>query len=102
MEPERLVEAHWEMVPHKIRERTIIIEALNVPGVLYQVSEEFAMRDVNIKYMKNASHTGMFRKKTDAVRTQIRIVAEFLDDATFHQLLDALKNLTSVISVKQQ
>ncbi len=63
MEPERLVDAHWEMIPRKARERTIVIETLNVPGVLYQVSEEFAKRDINIKYMKNAEHLSMFRKK---------------------------------------
>ncbi|HWQ21645.1 MAG TPA: bifunctional (p)ppGpp synthetase/guanosine-3',5'-bis(diphosphate) 3'-pyrophosphohydrolase, partial [Clostridia bacterium] len=32
MEPERLVDAHWEMIPRKVRERTIVIETLNVPG----------------------------------------------------------------------
>ncbi len=52
MEPERLVDAHWEMIPRKARERTIVIETLNVPGVLYQVSEEFAKRDINIKYIE--------------------------------------------------
>ncbi|MHB8072024.1 MAG: RelA/SpoT family protein [Candidatus Cryosericum sp.] len=102
MEPERLVEAHWEMVPHKAHERTIVIETLNVPGVLYQVSEEFAKRDVNIKYMKNAAHMTMFRKKTDVPRTQIRIVAEFVDEVSFRQIIDSLRELTSVISVKQQ
>jgi guanosine-3',5'-bis(diphosphate) 3'-pyrophosphohydrolase len=102
MEPERLVEAHWEMVPHKAHERTIFIEALNVPGVLYQVSEEFAKRDVNIKFMKNATHMAMFRKKGDVPRTQIKIVAEFVDEVTFRQTLESLRELTSVISVKQQ
>jgi (p)ppGpp synthase/HD superfamily hydrolase len=102
MEPERLVEAHWEMVPHKAHERTIFIEALNVPGVLYQVSEEFAKRDVNIKFMKNATHVAMFRKKGDVPRTQIKIVAEFVDEATFRQVIESLRELTSVISVKQQ
>jgi len=102
MEPERLVEAHWEMVPHKAHERTIVIETLNVPGVLYQVSEEFAKRDVNIKYMKNAAHMTMFRKKDEVPRTQIKIVAEFVDEAAFRQIVDALRELTAVISVKQQ
>ncbi len=102
MEPERLVEAHWEMVPRKAYERTIVIETLNVPGVLYQVSEEFAKRNVNIKYMKNATHMAMFRKKGDVPRSQIKIVAEFVDELTFHQTLESLQELTSVISVKQQ
>ena len=102
MEPERLVEAHWEMIPHKAHERTIIIETLNVPGVLYQVSEEFAKRDVNIKYMKNAVHMSMFRKKDAVPRTQIKIVAEFVDETAFRQIMDALRELTAVISVKQQ
>jgi len=102
MEPERLVEAHWEMVPHKVHERTIVIETLNVPGVLYQVSEEFAKRDVNIKYMKNAAHMKMFRKKDEAPRTQIRIVAEFADEVALRQIIDSLRELTAVISVKQQ
>jgi GTP pyrophosphokinase len=102
MEPERLVDAHWEMIPRKARERTIVIETLNVPGVLYQVSEEFAKRDINIKYMKNAEHLSMFRKKGEAPRTQIKIVAEFPDEATYRQTMEALRGLTSVISVKQQ
>lgn len=102
MEPERLVEAHWEMIPRKVRERTIVIETLNVPGVLYQVSEEFAKRDLNIKYMKNAEHLSMFRKKGEAPRTQIKIVAEFPDEAVYRQTMEALKGLVSVISVKQQ
>jgi GTP pyrophosphokinase len=102
MEPERLVDAHWEMIPRKARERTIVIETLNVPGVLYQVSEEFAKRDINIKYMKNAEHLSMFRKKGEARRTQFKIVAEFPDEAAYRQTMDALRGLTSVISVKQQ
>lgn len=102
MEPERLVDAHWEMIPRKERERTIVIETLNVPGVLYQVSEEFAKRDINIKYMKNAEHLSMFRKKGEAPRTQIKIVAEFSGEAAYRQTMDALRELTSVISVKQQ
>ncbi|MCX6063231.1 MAG: bifunctional (p)ppGpp synthetase/guanosine-3',5'-bis(diphosphate) 3'-pyrophosphohydrolase [Caldiserica bacterium] len=102
MEPERLVEAHWEMIPRKARERTIIIETLNVPGVLYQVSEEFAKRDINIKYMKNAERLSMFRKKGEASRTQIKIVAEFADEAVYRQIMESLKELTSVITVKQQ
>jgi len=102
MEPERLVEAHWEMIPRKARERAVTIETLNVPGVLYQVSEEFAKRDINIKYMKNAEHLSMFRKKGEAPRTQIKIVAEFPDEAAYRQTMDALRGLTSVISVKQQ
>jgi GTP pyrophosphokinase len=102
MEPERLVDAHWEMIPRKVRERTIVIEALNVPGVIYQVSEEFAKRDINIKYMKNAEHLSMFRKKGEAPRTQIKIVAEFADEAAYRQTMEALRELTSVISVNQQ
>ncbi|MCX6097437.1 MAG: bifunctional (p)ppGpp synthetase/guanosine-3',5'-bis(diphosphate) 3'-pyrophosphohydrolase [Caldiserica bacterium] len=102
MEPERLVEAHWEMIPRKARERTIVIETLNVPGVLYQVSEEFAKRDINIKYMKNAEHLSMFRKKGEAPRTQIKIVAEFADEAAYRQIMESLRGLTSVITVKQQ
>jgi len=102
MEPERLVEAHWEMIPRKVRERTIVIETLNVPGVLYQVSEEFAKRDINIKYMKSADHLSMFRKKADTGRMQIKIVAEFVDEGTYRQIMESLKALTSVISVKQQ
>jgi len=102
MEPERLVDAHWEMIPRKARERTIVIETLNVPGVLYQVSEEFAKRDINIKYMKNAEHLSMFRKKGETARTQIKIVAEFADEATYRQTMDALRGLASVISVRQQ
>ncbi|RIE06082.1 RelA/SpoT family protein [Candidatus Cryosericum terrychapinii] len=102
MEPERLVDAHWEMIPRKARERTIVIETLNVPGVLYQVSEEFAKRDINIKYMKNAERLSMFRKKGEAPRTQIKIVAEFADEATYRQTMEALRELTSVISVKQR
>jgi GTP diphosphokinase / guanosine-3',5'-bis(diphosphate) 3'-diphosphatase len=102
MEPERLVEAHWEMIPRKARERTIVIETLNVPGVLYQVSEEFAKRDINIKYMKNAEHLSMFRKKGEAPRTQIKIVAEFPDEAAYQQIMESLRGLTSVITVKQQ
>lgn len=102
MEPERLVDAHWEMIPRKARERTIVIETLNVPGVLYQVSEEFAKRDINIKYMKNAERLSMFRKKGEAARTQIKIVAEFLDEAAYRQTMEALRELTSVISVKQR
>jgi GTP diphosphokinase / guanosine-3',5'-bis(diphosphate) 3'-diphosphatase len=102
MEPERLVDAHWEMIPRKARERTIVIETLNVPGVLYQVSEEFAKRDINIKYMKNAERLSMFRKKGEAPRTQIKIVAEFLDEAAYRQTMEALRELTSVISVKQR
>jgi len=102
MEPERLVEAHWEMIPRRGRERTIVIETLNVPGVLYQVSEEFAKRDINIKYMKNAEHLSMFRKKGEAPRTQIKIVAEFADEGVYRQIMESLKGLTSVITVKQQ
>ncbi|RIE09541.1 bifunctional (p)ppGpp synthetase/guanosine-3',5'-bis(diphosphate) 3'-pyrophosphohydrolase [Candidatus Cryosericum odellii] len=102
MEPERLVDAHWEMIPRKVRERTIVIETMNVPGVLYQVSEEFAQRDINIKYMKNAEHLSMFRKKGEAPRTQIKIVAEFADEAVYRQTMEALRELTSVISVNQQ
>lgn len=102
MEPERLVEAHWEMIPRRARERTVVIETLNVPGVLYQVSEEFAKRDINIKYMKSADHISMFRKKGEPARTQIKIVAEFSDEGTYRQIMDALRALTSVISVKQQ
>ena len=102
MEPERLVDAHWEMIPRKVRERTIVIETLNVPGVLYQVSEEFAKRDINIKYMKNAERLSMFRKKGEAPRTQIKIVAEFVDEAAYRQTMEALRELTSVISVKQR
>jgi GTP pyrophosphokinase len=102
MEPERLVDAHWEMIPRKARERTIVIETLNVPGVLYQVSEEFAKRDINIKYMKNAERLSMFRKKGEALRTQIKIVAEFADEAAYRQTMEALRELTPVISVKQR
>ena len=102
MEPERLVEAHWEMIPRKVREKTIVIETLNVPGVLYQVSEEFAKRDINIKYMKSADHLSMFRKKGEAARTQIKIVAEFVDEGAYRQIVESLQALTSVISVKQQ
>jgi GTP pyrophosphokinase len=102
MEPERLVDAHWELIPRKALERAIVIETLNVPGVLYQVSEEFAKRDINIKYMKNAEHLSMFRKKGEAPRTQIKIVAEFADEAAYRQTMEALRGLTSVISVKQQ
>ncbi|MEN6550545.1 MAG: bifunctional (p)ppGpp synthetase/guanosine-3',5'-bis(diphosphate) 3'-pyrophosphohydrolase [Candidatus Cryosericum sp.] len=102
MEPERLVEAHWEMIPRRMKERTVVIETLNVPGVLYRVSEEFAKRDINIKYMKNAEHLAVFKKKGDPGRTQIKIVAEFPNDTIYHQTMDALKGLTSVISVKQQ
>jgi GTP diphosphokinase / guanosine-3',5'-bis(diphosphate) 3'-diphosphatase len=102
MEPERLVDAHWEMIPRKARERTIVIETLNVPGVLYQVSEEFAKRDINIKYMKNAEHLSMFRKKGEAAHTQIKIVAEFADEAAYRQTMEALRELTPVISVKQR
>ncbi|MCX6084418.1 MAG: bifunctional (p)ppGpp synthetase/guanosine-3',5'-bis(diphosphate) 3'-pyrophosphohydrolase [Caldiserica bacterium] len=102
MEPERLVDAHWEMIPRKARERTMVIETLNVPGVLYQVSEEFAKRDINIKYMKNAERLSMFRKKGEAPRTQIKIVAEFLDEVAYRQTMEALRELTSVISVKQR
>jgi GTP pyrophosphokinase len=102
MEPERLVDAHWELIPRKALERTIVIETLNVPGVLYQVSEEFAKRDINIKYMKNAEHLSMFRKKGETPRTQIKIVAEFADEAAYRQTMESLKGLTSVISVKQQ
>jgi GTP pyrophosphokinase len=102
MEPERLVDAHWEMISRKARERTIVMETLNVPGVLYQVSEEFAKRDINIRYMKNAEHLSMFRKKGEAPRTQIKIVAEFPDEAAYRQTMEALRGLTSVISVKQQ
>ena len=102
MEPERLVEAHWEMIPRKVREKTIVIETLNVPGVLYQVSEEFAKRDINIKYMKSADHLSMFRKKGAAARTQIKIVAEFVDEGAYRQIVESLQALTSVISVKQQ
>jgi GTP pyrophosphokinase len=102
MEPERLVEAHWEMIPRKVREKTIVIETLNVPGVLYQVSEEFAKRDINIKYMKSADHLSMFRKKGEALRTQIKIVAEFVDEGAYRQIVESLQALTSVISVKQQ
>lgn len=102
MEPERLVEAHWEMIPRKVRERTVVIETLNVPGVLYQVSEEFAKRDINIKYMKSADHLSMFHKKGDTARTQIKIVAEFADERAYRQIMESLESLTSVISVKQQ
>ena len=102
MEPERLVDAHWEMISRKARERTIVMETLNVPGVLYQVSEEFAKRDINIRYMKNAEHLSMFRKKGETPRTQIKIVAEFADEAAYRQTMESLRGLTSVISVKQQ
>jgi len=101
MEPERLVDAHWEMIPRKARERTIVIETLNVPGVIYQVSEEFAKRDINIKYMKNAERLSMFRKKGEATRTQFKIIAEFSDEAAYRQTMEALRRLASVISVKQ-
>ncbi|MGB9665705.1 MAG: RelA/SpoT family protein [Candidatus Cryosericum sp.] len=102
LEPERLVEAHWEAIPRKVRERTIVIETLNVPGVLYEVSEEFAKRDINIKYMRSADHLSMFRKKVDAGRTQIKIVAEFSDENSYRQIMESLGALTSVISIKQQ
>jgi len=102
MEPERLVDAHWEMIPRKVHERTIVIETLNVPGVIYQVSEEFAKRDINIKYMKNAERLSMFRKKGEARRTQFKIIAEFVSEAAYRQTMDALRELTSVISVKQR
>jgi GTP pyrophosphokinase len=101
-EPERLVDAHWEMIPRKARERTIVIETLNVPGVIYQVSEEFAKRDINIKYMKNAEHLSMFRKKGETPRTQIKIVAEFADETVYRQTMEALRELTSVISASRQ
>lgn len=100
IEPERLVEAHWETIPHKVLERTIVVEALNVPGALYQVSEEFAKRDINIKYMKSSEKTSMFRKKEEPARTQIKIVAEFLNETVFHQTMEALQELTSVIFVR--
>jgi acetolactate synthase small subunit len=76
------------------------VETLNVPGVLYEVSEEFAKRDINIKYMRSSGRQSVFRRKTDEGRTEIRIVAEFLDEATLRQTLDALKQLSSVITVK--
>lgn len=99
-EPGRLVEAHWEALPKRAREHTIVVETLNVPGVLYEVSEEFAKRDINIKYMRSSGRQSVFRRKTDEGRTEIRIVAEFLDEATLRQTLDALKQLSSVITVK--
>jgi hypothetical protein len=65
------------------------------------VSEEFAKRDINIKYMKNAERLSMFRKKGEATRTQFKIIAEFSDEAAYRQTMEALRRLTSVISVKQ-
>jgi len=44
----------------------------------------------------------MFRKKGEAPRTQIKIVAEFAEEATYRQTMEALRELASVISVNQQ
>jgi hypothetical protein len=44
----------------------------------------------------------MFRKKGETPRTQIKIVAEFADEAAYRQTMESLRGLTSVISVRQQ